>query len=144
MRFKAMTLLFMLTVLIVITGPTALLSGCAISRPCSEAGDTTWTNPGYPIKGDKKCRQVKNSEGQYVNDGKFQWFYMSGKLALEGEFKNGFKNGIWIQYEEKSGRPLMEKNFISGKEVLLPGTVDTDDTERTRTSKPKLPGRREN
>lgn len=127
--------------LTILVSTSLMLSGCAISRPCSEAGDVTWVNPGYPIKGDKKCRQVKNTEGKYVNDGKFQWFYMSGKLALEGEFKNGFKDGIWTQYEEKSGRPILEKNFVSGKEVLSPGAVDTDDTARTRTPKPKLPGR---
>lgn len=134
MRFKPF-------IFILIVPTMLLLNGCALSRPCSEGGDTNWVNPGYPIKGDKKCHQIKGADGKFVNDGGFKWFYMNGKLALEGEFKNGLKSGIWTQYDEKTGRPIMEKNFVSGKEVLLPGVADPDDFDRTRAPKPKLRGR---
>ena len=75
-----------------------MLSGCAISKPCSEAGDITW-NP--KIVGDKLCTQKKNKDGKYVNDGPFRQIYQTtGKVALEGQFEGGKKQGIWLYYGE--------------------------------------------
>ncbi|MBC7397252.1 MAG: hypothetical protein H7333_07390 [Bdellovibrionales bacterium] len=75
-----------------------LLSGCAISKPCSEGGDVSW-NP--KIIGDKKCTQKKLVNGRVVNDGRFLQAYQSnGTIALEGEFDEGKKSGIWLFYAE--------------------------------------------
>lgn len=77
---------------------SSLAASCAIHKPCSEAGDVTW-NP--PIVGDKMCKQKKNNEGRLVNEGTFiQTYQTTGKVALEGQFEEGRKTGIWLYYGE--------------------------------------------
>ena len=93
------------------------LGGCSISRPCSEGGDTSWTPK---IIGDKRCEQKKSSAGKPVNDGKFLQKYQStGKIALEGQFENGKKQGIWCYYGP-DGKLLAVKYFDQGVEKTPP------------------------
>ncbi len=74
-----------------------LLSACAIGHPCKESGDVTF--PGFTVKGDMRCKQ-KEFNGKWKNDGRFEQFHMNGILALEGNFKEGMKEGIWLYYAE--------------------------------------------
>jgi hypothetical protein len=86
---------------------------CSISKPCSEAGDVSW-NP--KIIGDKRCTQKTRKDGRTVNHGKFVQAYSStGKIALEGEFFEGLKSGIWLHYAE-DGRLIAVKYFDQGVE----------------------------
>ena len=96
------------------------LTGCAISRPCSEGGDVSW-NP--KILGDKRCTQKKLPTGQVVNHGKFQQSYQStGLIALEGEFDEGKKSGIWLFYGEDH-HLIAAKYFDKGVEKTPPTEV---------------------
>ncbi|MGK5086490.1 hypothetical protein WDW86_02935 [Bdellovibrionota bacterium FG-2] len=92
-----------------------ICSACSISRPCSEGGDVSW-NPS--IRGDRRCQKVQDPSGRYVNHGKFVQTYQSGKLALEGEFLDGKRNGTWVQYDEK-GDKVMERYFDHGVEKAV-------------------------
>jgi antitoxin component YwqK of YwqJK toxin-antitoxin module len=96
------------------------LSGCAVSKPCSEAGDVTWEPK---IVGDKLCTQKKDKEGKYVNDGAFRQIYGSNrKMALEGQFEMGKKQGIWLFYSEDQ-QLKMAKYFEQGVEKTPPPEV---------------------
>ena len=96
------------------------LSGCAIHRPCSEGGDVTW-NP--KIVGDKRCGQRKLPSGKIVNEGKFQQYYQkTGNLALEGQFEEGQKQGIWSYYGEDQHLKVV-KYFDKGIEKTPPSDV---------------------
>lgn len=76
----------------------SFLQGCAIHKPCSEAGDTTW-NP--KILGDKRCAQKVGPEGKIVNDGPFLQVYQTNReVALQGQFSNGQKDGVWLYFGE--------------------------------------------
>jgi hypothetical protein len=86
---------------------------CSITKPCSEAGDISW-NP--RIMGDKRCTQKVRKDGRTVNHGKFLQSYAStGRIALEGEFQEGLKSGIWLHYAE-DGRLIALKFFDQGVE----------------------------
>lgn len=74
---------------------------------------------GVAIRGDRRCQQ-KEMGGKLVNHGKFTQFYMNGKPALEGQFEEGRKTGIWIQYDEKTGEKIVEKYFERGVEMSAP------------------------
>ena len=75
-----------------------LVTSCSIRKPCSEGGDISW-NP--KIIGDKRCAQKKFKSGIVLNHGKFQQFYLkNGVLALDGNFEEGKKEGIWLYYGE--------------------------------------------
>jgi len=92
---------------------SVLGDACSITRPCSEAGDVSW-NP--KITGDKRCTQKTRKDGKTVNHGKFLQSYSStGRIALEGEFVEGFKSGIWLHYAE-DGRLIAVKYFDQGVE----------------------------
>ncbi len=91
------------------------LSACAISHPCSEGGDTSW-NPN--IRGDKRCQKVQDPSGRYLNQGKYVQTYPGGKIAVEGEFLEGKRNGTWVQYNEK-GERVMERYFDHGVEKAV-------------------------
>ena len=93
------------------------LTGCAISKPCSEGGDINW-NP--RIIGDKRCAQVARTDGKVVNQGKFTQAYQSnGKIALEGNFEDGKKSGLWTYYAE-DGHLVSVKYFDRGVEKTPP------------------------
>ena len=96
-----------------------LVSGCAIHKPCSEAGDVTW-NP--KIIGDKRCKQKSLPDGRVVNHGSFQQSYQSnGEIALDGNFVDGKKDGIWLFYGE-------DRHLISAK-FFEKGVEKTPDPE---------------
>ena len=111
-RVSHLCLLFLL-----MPAMTTVLSACSTSsKPCSAGGDVTW-NP--PLKGNRQCYQVKDADGKYINQGKYVEWYKNGNMALEGQFKDGFKDGVWIQYDE-TGRKVMEKLFRNGVETNIP------------------------
>lgn len=92
-----------------------LISACAgPHKPCQLGGDTQWD--GKRFGGDRKCSQIRGSGEQsslYFNHGPYREYYKSGKLALEGEFKDGRKHGKWIEYSEK-GERLLIRVYESG------------------------------
>ncbi len=95
-------------------------SGCAVTmtRPCSEGGDVSWrsskTSDGN-IKGDKHCLQKKLDDGRFVNHGIYKVKHPNGKLALEGRFELGKKEGYWSEFDEK-GEKVAERYFEAGVE----------------------------
>jgi antitoxin component YwqK of YwqJK toxin-antitoxin module len=93
------------------------LSACAISKPCTEGGDISW-NP--KIVGDKRCAQKTNTEGRTFNQGKFQQYYQTtGTIALEGNFEEGKKDGVWLYYAEDK-HLVAAKFFDKGVEKTPP------------------------
>lgn len=66
-----------------------------------------------------QCYQKKDNNGNVLNQGNFRQWYPSGKIALEGTFDEGKKNGLWVQYDEKGNR-IAEKWFEHGIERSLP------------------------
>jgi hypothetical protein len=94
-----------------------LTSACAITRPCTDGGDVSWTPK---IVGDKRCAQKTSKDGRVLNQGKFQQFYEStGTIALEGGFDEGKKDGIWLYYAEDK-RLVAAKYFDKGVEKTPP------------------------
>lgn len=97
----------------------SLLSSCSISKPCSDAGDTSWVPQ---IIGDKSCAQKTQEDGTVVNDGGFRQIYQETRtVALVGAFKNGKKHGIW-QYYDPQGKLLSLKYFDRGIETSAPAS----------------------
>jgi len=97
-----------------------LVTGCSIHHPCAEGGDVSWTPK---ISGDKRCTQKKNSDGSMVNDGPFrQSYYKTNTIALEGQFTDGKKQGIWLYYGEDGGLKVA-KFFEKGVERNPPPEV---------------------
>ena len=97
-----------------------LVSGCAVSRPCADGGDVSW-NP--KIIGDKLCTQKKGKDGKYVNDGAYRQIYnTTKKVALEGQFEMGKKQGIWLFYGEDQ-QLKTAKYFDQGVEKTPPAEV---------------------
>ena len=93
------------------------VSACAITKPCTDAGDVSW-NP--KIIGDKRCAQKTTTDGRVLNHGKFQQYYQStGTLALEGNFEEGKKDGIWLYYAEDR-HLVAAKFFAKGVEKTPP------------------------
>jgi hypothetical protein len=92
---------------------SAILSAsCTTTRPCSEAGDVSWAST---IKGDRFCEQ-KRIDGRWVNQGSYIQKYPSGKIALEGSFVGGKKNGLWVEYDEQ-GNKIRERRYDNGVET---------------------------
>ena len=92
--------------------------------PCAEGGDVTWDPP---IVGNMECHQrrgfVRNDVNldpdrerlARVNIGRFRQWYASGKLALDGAFVEGKRDGTWTFYDE-NGIPKRERTYIHGVE----------------------------
>ena len=96
------------------------LTGCAISKPCTEGGDISW-NP--KIIGDKRCAQKAGTDGKVLNQGKFQQYYEStGTIALDGNFDAGKKDGIWLYYAEDK-HLVAAKFFEKGVEKTPPAEI---------------------
>lgn len=97
--------------------------GCAVSRkrPCTEGGDPVHERVvgGEPFRGIKSCYQKPDSNGAWVNDGKYYEWFPSEKISVTGEYKLGKKTGRWTEYDE-SGKKLSDRYFDNGKEVSPP------------------------
>lgn len=108
--------------------PALVLAACATtSRPCSGGGDVSWVSSRYPggsIPGDKHCIQKPLSDGRYVNHGAFSVTFANGKLALEGRFEEGRKEGVWSEYDE-AGNKVAERYFEKGVEKAAPSSAST-------------------
>ncbi|MBS1957876.1 MAG: hypothetical protein JST80_00245 [Bdellovibrionales bacterium] len=99
---------------------TLLIGGCAIHKPCSEGGDITW-NP--KITGDKRCEQKEFSGHKMLNHGKFtQAYKTTGTIALEGQFDEGRKEGLWLYYGEDT-KLRSVKYFDRGVEKTPPASA---------------------
>jgi hypothetical protein len=107
-------------ILVLLTASVVLMTSCSTSRsrPCSEGGQPP-RETSIPFKGTKRCFQVKDESGKYVNHGKyFEWFG-SEKIAITGEYKLGKKSGRWIEYDE-TGKKISDKYYDEGKEIPRP------------------------
>lgn len=72
-----------------------------------------------PLRGARSCYQKKNSDGVYVNDGKYFEWYPDEKIALTGEYSMGKKTGRWIEYDE-TGKKISDQYYNEGKEMPRP------------------------
>ena len=88
------------------------------ARPCSEGGQPPREST-VPFRGTKRCYQVKDEKGRYVNEGKYIELHLNDKIATEGEYKMGKKTGRWIEYDE-SGNKTSDQYFLDGKEAPHP------------------------
>lgn len=107
-------------------------TGCALKRPCSEAGDTSW-EPTFKNSGDKQCQQIQGKDGRYLNHGKYVQKYRNGKVAVAGFFKDGKKDGVWEFFDE-SGEKKIERFFKNGVETL-PNMPSANDVNRLEIKK---------
>ncbi|MCC7441917.1 MAG: hypothetical protein IT285_09800 [Bdellovibrionales bacterium] len=97
-----------------------LASGCISTRPCEGGGDVSWEPT---IKGDRHCHQKRHPKTQrWVNHGQFRQFDEKGQKRVEGMYKLGEKDGIWIQYAE-DGKKIKEKYFEDGVEKSVPPEI---------------------
>jgi hypothetical protein len=101
---------------LIATAAALLAPGCAISHPCQEAGEPARE---VPFKGNKQCTQHQDPSGHYVNDGQYREWHPNGKLALDGRYKMGRRDGKWKFYDPE-GRQNAERNYEDGIEVALP------------------------
>jgi hypothetical protein len=88
-------------------------------RPCTQAGQPPRESPSSKFRGTKRCYQIKDSAGNFVNDGKYFEWHLNEKIAIEGEYEKGKKSGRWIEYDE-NGNKISDQYFINGKEVPRP------------------------
>jgi hypothetical protein len=97
-----------------------LSSSCVTHRrkPCTEGGQSA-REPATVFRGTKRCYQDLDKSGHLVNHGKYYEWYVSDKLALEGEYKEGKKTGRWIEYDE-TGKKISDKHYLDGKEIPAP------------------------
>jgi hypothetical protein len=102
------------------------LAGCAGKphRPCTDGGQPAREKP-LNLGGNKRCDQVKDRSGQFVNSGKYIEWYPSGAVGLEGEYKDGKKSGKWIEWEE-GGKKISERWFEDGVETQTRTAKDKD------------------
>lgn len=100
---------------LLLAGAVFTACGCAFapSHPCQEAGEPARD---VPFKGDKRCSQTRTPNGKYVNQGPYQEWYPNGKLALEGGYKMGKKDGRWIEYDP-NGRKVSQRFYEDGVDV---------------------------
>ncbi|MFL5812638.1 MAG: toxin-antitoxin system YwqK family antitoxin, partial [Bdellovibrionia bacterium] len=93
------------------------LSSCMTTRrhPCLEGGEPPRD---VPFNGDRKCMQKRGPDGKYVNNGLYREWHPNGKLALEGFYKMGKKDGQWTEYDP-TGHKVSTKYFEEGEEAPL-------------------------
>ena len=100
-----------------------VLSACSITKPCSEGGDISWIPK---IVGDKRCAQKEFPGHKTLNHGKFtQAYQTTGKIALEGQFDEGRKEGLWIYYGEDTKLRAV-KFFDRGVEKTPPADIQKE------------------
>src|SRR4051812_3157339 len=113
-QFSARFLTFVLAV---------VSSACSVTKPCSDGGDISWTPK---ITGDKRCAQKEFPGKRTLNHGAFtQAYQTTGRIALEGEFDEGRKQGIWKYYGE-DGKLRSVKYFDRGVEKTPPLDVQKE------------------
>lgn len=114
-----------------LTALALLLNGCSTGyKPCALGGDTDWFGIPKEKRGDSYCRQ-KLFGREYKNHGQYWLNNPKGKKILEGEFREGLKQGVWVQYDE-TGKKVAERTFENGAEIQARG-VET----RARTTNPR-------
>ncbi len=92
-----------------------LSTSCMTTRPhpCVEGGEPARD---VPFKGDRRCAQKRGPDGKYINNGYYQEWHPNGKLALEGNYKMGKKDGVWNEYDA-TGHKVSSKYFDEGVEA---------------------------
>lgn len=97
-----------------------LFSACTSTpyRPCSEGGQAAHET-GVPFRGIKKCTQIKDKDGNYVNHGKYFEWGPNEKIQTVGEYEEGKKSGRWVEYNDQ-GKMISEKYFKKGQETEKP------------------------
>ena len=92
------------------------LCGCAATDVrCSDGGDLSWPKeiPQADF-GNTRCYQKLAEDGSTMNDGRFEQYYSTGDIALEGIFLNGVKHGTWIMYDKK-GKEILRREYKHGR-----------------------------
>lgn len=83
------------------------------NHPCLEGGDPARD---VPFQGDRKCSQKRGPDGKYINNGLYREWHPNGRLALEGYYKMGKKDGVWTEYDP-TGHKVSTKYFDDGEEA---------------------------
>lgn len=82
-------------------------------HPCLDGGEPPRD---VPFNGDRKCNQKRGPDGKYVNNGLYREWHPNGKLALEGYYKMGKKDGQWTEYDP-TGHKVSTQYFDNGEEA---------------------------
>lgn len=64
----------------------------------------------YDLDGNLRAKGRYADDLYRVPDGHFVFFYPNGKVESEGEYQQGWKNGVWTR-KDKWGRELAEKVY---------------------------------
>lgn len=107
-----------------------LMQACAVAHPCLEGGDIQF---GPAIKGNRTCEQQRGQDGKYLNHGKYIQWHPNGAVAVEGNFKDGHKEGIWMQYNE-GGKKIKEVFFEKDIETSRGGEKKKQDSASESSS----------
>ena len=107
-------------------------TGCAHRYPCTDKGVAPWDPP---VGGDVYCRkkklETKKGSIEWVLHGEYLIYYPGGALAVEGQFLDGKKEGVWAQYGE-NGEKSREVYYVDG--VLQPRLPTPDEVEKEATA----------
>lgn len=100
---------------LLLTAALLTASSCAFSRfkPCTDGGEPALTKP---TGGTRQCVTQLGPNGKEQNHGGYREWHPNGKLAVEGEYYEGKKNGRWTEWDAE-GKKLGERFFRFGKEV---------------------------
>ena len=103
-------LFFLYGLILALSASSCVIS---ISKPCQDGGDPARETS---FRGNRTCTQKRDPQGKYVNHGLYQEWHLNGKLALEGYYKMGKKDGRWIEYNPE-GRKVSEKLYDYGLQI---------------------------
>ena len=72
------------------------------------------------VFGKKISESTINADGFYHGPSK-SWYFFKGKLHSEGNYKNGYWNGLWKSYD-RNGQLMMHREFSMGvpTKVFMP------------------------
>ncbi|HMN05274.1 MAG TPA: energy transducer TonB [Flavobacteriales bacterium] len=79
-------------------------------EPEGEDGTGGYRAKMYNLDGTLKAKGRYADQECRIPDGHFVFYYPDGKVESEGEYENGWKNGVWTR-KDKWGRDLAEKMY---------------------------------
>lgn len=101
--------------LFIVVMTLSIASCSSMRKPCATGGQPAREKPAVAKIDKKQCEQTVNKSGKEINHGRYREWYLNGKLALEGEYRDGQKHGKWFEYDEE-GKLISERWFADGKE----------------------------
>jgi antitoxin component YwqK of YwqJK toxin-antitoxin module len=101
---------------VVLASPLALAADKAPRLNCPQ-GTRQFGNPTDGLF----CRKVEAKDGMYTPHGPYASYHTNGNKASEGQYKDGFRSGVWTYYDESGkerGKTEFNADNYHGKRVL--------------------------